>query len=90
MWSSDGESIFLNQNLKMILSLNTDAVLSVILKIESENAMKSPFVNWNMENNISLDSSDDTILQTTKITTCDVPVCVAGAHIWKYISFKWV
>ena len=60
MWSSDGESIFLNQNLRMILSLNTDDVLCVILKIEMENAMKPNFplkfyvfkhlllVNWNI------------------------------------------
>ena len=43
MWSSDGETLFLNQNLRMILSLNTDDVLSVILKIERENAMKPHF-----------------------------------------------
>ena len=43
MWSSDIESLFLNQNLRMILSLNTDDVLSVILKIERENAMKPHF-----------------------------------------------
>ena len=45
MWSSDGESIFLNQNLKDdIERLNTDDVLGVILKIERENAMK-PYFN---------------------------------------------
>ena len=43
MWSSDGESLFLNQNLRMILSLNTEDVLSVILTIERENPMKPHF-----------------------------------------------
>ena len=44
MWSSDGESIFLNHNLKEdIERLNTDDVLGVILKIERENAMEPNF-----------------------------------------------
>ena len=57
MWSSDIESLFLNQNL--ILSLNTEDVLRVILTIERENALKPNFslmsfkhllpVNWNIE-----------------------------------------
>ena len=42
MWSSDGESIFLNQIKDDIESLNTDDVLSV-LKRERENAMKPNF-----------------------------------------------
>ena len=40
MWSSDGESIFLDD----IERLNTDDVLGVILKIERENAME-PYFN---------------------------------------------
>ena len=32
MWSSDGENIFLNHDIE---SLNTDDVLSVVLKIET-------------------------------------------------------
>ena len=43
MWSSDGESIFLNQNLRMIYieSLNNDDILSVILEIKREGAIKT-------------------------------------------------
>ena len=37
MWSSDGENIFLNHDIE---SLNTDDVLSNVLKIERENAIK--------------------------------------------------
>ena len=42
---------------------------------------KRKYLN-NVWRNISLDSSDDAILilQNTKITTCDVPGCVAGAN----------
>ena len=44
MLSSDGESIFLNHNLKDdIEKLNTDDVLGVILKIERENALEPNF-----------------------------------------------
>ena len=35
---------------------------------------------------ISLDSSDFAILQKTKITTCDIPGCVAGAQKIQTIS----
>ena len=44
MLSSDGESIFLNHNLKDdIERLNTDDVLGVILKIVGENAVELNF-----------------------------------------------
>ena len=39
MWSSDGESIFLDD----IERLNTDDVLGVFLKIERENAIEPNF-----------------------------------------------
>ena len=35
---------------------------------------------------ISLDSSEFAILQKTKITTCDIPGCVAGAQKIQTIS----
>ena len=74
MWSSDGESLFLNQNLRMILSLNTEDVLSVILTIERENAMKPHFnlfknllvVNWNMKN-MYYPFEDDIFLTQIKV-----------------------
>ena len=40
---------------------------------------KRKYLN-NVWHNISLVSSDDTILQNTKITTSNVPGCVAGAN----------
>ena len=61
MWSSDGESIFLNQNVRMIIS--------VILKIERENAMNPQskhllLVNWNIENMYSSFEDDIFLLKS--------------------------
>ena len=63
MWYSGRESIFLNQNLRMILS--------VILKIERENVMKPQskhllLVNWNIENMYS-SYEDDIFLTQIKV-----------------------
>ena len=55
---------------------NADAVLNDFTDLEKRKDLN------NVWRNISLDSSDDAILilQNTKITTCDVPGCVAGAN----------
>ena len=55
---------------------NADAVLNDFTDLEKRKDLNN---DWR---NISLDSSDDAILilQNTKITTCDVQGCVAGAN----------
>ena len=55
---------------------NADAILNDFYGLG-----KQKYLN-NVWRNISLDSSDDAIviLQNTKITTCNVPGCVASAN----------
>ena len=71
MWPSDGENIFLNHDIE---SLNTDDVLSVVLKIERENAIKSDvfsitflLVNWNNEIKVYSSYWDDIFLRQIKV-----------------------
>ena len=59
-----------------IIGNNADVVLNDFYGLGQQKYLN------NVWSNISLDSSDDAIviLQNTKITTCDVPGCVAGAN----------
>ena len=90
MYSSVEEGIFFTEN--KVRRRNNLAIIRMpfwrILRILEAKVSK----NW--LSNIPLHSSDDAILvqQKTKITTCDVPGCVAGASkvqtTYENISFK--